>query len=126
MPDLPPDEIQEHVGGSAAGFYGIPVDTENVVFVTADFEDTDLAAANGAGRIEMLPSVPDTWFGQPIDVRGMTTGLGTLSFSVRWHGERPAVLWERVGGPDDTELVCPGLDSAWSSRARSGEADRRS
>ena len=81
------------------------------------FRDADLA-----GRIEMLPEVPETWFGQPIDVRGMATGLGTLSFSVRWHGERPAVLWERTGGPDDAELVCPGLDPSWSTTERSGEA----
>ena len=80
------------------------------------FRDADLA-----GRIEMLPAVPETWFGQSIDVRGMVTGLGTLSFSVRWHGERPAVLWERIGGPDDAELTCPGLDPTWSSTERSGE-----
>lgn len=81
------------------------------------FRDADLIE-----RIEMLPDIPDTWFGQPIDVRGMVTGLGTLSFSVRWHGERPAVLWERVGGPDDAVLCCPGLDPTWSSTERSGEA----
>lgn len=81
------------------------------------FRDADLN-----DRIEMLPAVPEVWFGQPIDVRGMVTGLGTLSFSVRWHGDRPAVLWERTGGPDEAELICPGLDPSWSSRARSGEA----
>ncbi|MEM9465384.1 MAG: hypothetical protein AAGA90_08410 [Actinomycetota bacterium] len=81
------------------------------------FRDAELA-----DRIEMLPEVPETWFGQSIDVRGMVTGLGTLSFSVRWHGDRPAVLWERTGGPDDAELTCPGLDPSWSSTARSGEA----
>ena len=81
------------------------------------FRDADID-----GRIEMLPQVPEAWFGQSIDVRGMVTGLGTLSFSVRWHGERPAVLWERVGGPEVAELVCHGLDPAWSTTARSGEA----
>ena len=81
------------------------------------FCDADLAE-----QIEMLPSVPETWFGQPIDVRGMVTGLGTLSFSVRWHGDRPAVLWERIGGPDNATLTCRGLDPAWSSSERSGEA----
>ncbi len=81
------------------------------------FRDADLTE-----RIEMLPSVPESWFGQSIDVRGMVTGLGTLSFSVRWHGDRPAVLWERVGGPDDAVLCCPGLDPSWSSTERSGEA----
>ncbi|MEM9521910.1 MAG: hypothetical protein AAGA37_21560 [Actinomycetota bacterium] len=81
------------------------------------FRDADLA-----GRLEMLPDVPAAWFGQSIDVRGMVTGLGTLSFSVRWHGERPAVLWERIGGPDDALLTCPGLDPSWSTSERAGEA----
>ena len=81
------------------------------------FRDIDLVE-----RIDMLPEVPTTWFGQPIDVRGMVTGLGSLSFSVRWHRERPAVLWQRDGGPDGAVLRCPGLDPDWSSSERSGEA----
>lgn len=81
------------------------------------FRDADLI-----DRIEMLPEVPESWFGQSVDVRGMSTGLGTLSFSLRWHGARPAVLWERTGGPDDAILTCPGLDPAWSTSDRAGEA----
>lgn len=80
------------------------------------------ADADVTGELSMLPEVPDTWRGQAIDVRRMVTGLGTLSFSVRWHGERPAVLWERAGGPDDAVLRCPGLDLAWSTSDRDGEA----
>jgi len=73
-------------------------------------------------RIEILPNVPDNWRGQAVDARGIVTGYGMLSFSVRWHGERPALLWQRDGGPDELELGCPGLDPAWTSRQRSGEA----
>ena len=72
--------------------------------------------------IGILPSVPKSWNGQPLDVRGLVTSLGSLSFSVRWHGERPALLWERTGGPDLVELRCPAWDSAWSSTERNGEA----
>ena len=81
------------------------------------FDDADVT-----GRLSMLPVVPDAWKGQSIDVRRMVTGLGSLSFSVRWHGDRPAVLWERRGGPDDAVLTCPGLDPSWSTSARHGEA----
>ena len=43
---------------------------------------------------------------------------GPVSFAVRWHGERPALLWE---APSGTELRTPALDPAWSSTAGSGE-----
>jgi len=81
------------------------------------FDDADVT-----GQLSMLPEVPEAWKGQSIDVRRMVTGLGSLSFSVRWHGDRPAVLWERSGGPDDAVLKCPGLDPSWSTSARNGEA----
>ena len=45
-----------------------------------------------------------------------TVGASTVSLGVRWHGERPAVLWEQVGDP--VELRAFG----WSSAERSGEA----
>lgn len=80
------------------------------------------ADADVTGVLSMLPSVPASWHGQPIDVRGMVTGFGRLSFSVRWHGARPAVLWEREGGPEGAELRCEGLDPTWSTIERAGEA----
>lgn len=72
----------------------------------------------------LLPEVPDAWLGQSIDVRGLVTRAGTISFSVRWHGDRPAVLWERTSGPSDQtiEISFPGLDPSWSSGEVSGEA----
>ena len=77
---------------------------------------------HGTVKIEMLPDVPDSWLGQSIDVRSCGTANGRISFSVRWHGSRPALLWERLGGSDAVELRCPGLDPAWSTLDRSGEA----
>ncbi len=73
-------------------------------------------------RLDLLPAVPEEWFGQPVDVRGLATAAGTVSFSVRWHGDRPALLWERVGGVEDVEIRCPGLDPAWVTGDRNGEA----
>jgi hypothetical protein len=29
-----------------------------------------------------------------IEVYGAPLGAATLGFAVRWHGERPALLWE--------------------------------
>ncbi len=75
-------------------------------------------------QLQLLPVLPVGWRGQPIDVRGLITPAGTVSFSVRWHGERPAVLWERSGGSgsEPTTMSFPGLDQDWSSTDSSGEA----
>lgn len=71
--------------------------------------------------IDILCEVPPEWLGRPVDVRGFCTLWGRVSFSVRWHGRRPALLWERTGGLDQVELRCPGLDGSWSSVERQGE-----
>ena len=36
--------------------------------------------------------------GSPIDVRDAPTRRGPVSYSVRWHGDRPALLWEVPAG----------------------------
>ncbi len=74
------------------------------------------------GVVDLLPMVPDAWFGQPLDVRGLVTHVGTMSFSIRWHGARPALLWDREGGPDAVRITCCGLDPTWASSDRRAEA----
>jgi hypothetical protein len=48
---------------------------------------------------------------------------GRLSCAIRWHGYRPALLWEleRRAGDPVVPLSCPGLDPTWSSTEASGE-----
>ena len=62
---------------------------------------------------------PTAWVGLPVDVRDAPTRRGPVSCSVRWHGERPALLWE---GPSGTTFTAPGLDPTWSSTDARGEA----
>jgi hypothetical protein len=69
--------------------------------------------------VAMFDDWPGEWIGQPIDVRDAPTRRGPVSCSVRWHGERPALLWE---GPADTTFTAPGLDPTWSSRDARGDA----
>jgi hypothetical protein len=68
--------------------------------------------------VALLADWPTDWIGQPIDVREAPTRRGPVSCSVRWHGDRPALLWE---GPDDATFSAPGLDAAWSSSEARGE-----
>ena len=75
----------------------------------------------GDGEVRLLPVVPTDWYGQPVEVHGLRTRAGVLSFAVRWHGARPALLWE-VDGEGPVRVTAPGLDPAWSSDDHRGDA----
>ena len=77
-------------------------------------------AAEAPDHLVVLPALPSDWKGAPLDVRGLATRHGLLSFSLRWHGHRPALLWERE--PATCAPLYCGLDDSWSSTARAGEA----
>jgi hypothetical protein len=72
--------------------------------------------------VALLASFRDDWRGAPIEVHGMPTRLGRVSFAIRWHGERPALLWEVADAAPGLVLRAPGLDPAWSSTEPTGEA----
>jgi hypothetical protein len=69
-------------------------------------------------NLTLLPALPPAWRGQPLDVRAAPTRLGPVSYSVRWHGERAALLWELPAG---VHASSPGLDPTWSTDASRGE-----
>jgi hypothetical protein len=76
------------------------------------------------GGLALCSMLPDAWVGQGIEVHDAPTTLGRLSFAVRWHGERPALLWELEPHADVTapvRITAPGLDPSWSSTDRRGE-----
>lgn len=74
----------------------------------------------GAGWL--LPAgLPSGWEGNNFEVYGVPTGpTGSVSFAVRWHGERPAVLWEQSG--EAVALASPVLAPTWHTAERKGEA----
>lgn len=83
-----------------------------------------MVAPHAAG-VALLPAgLPDTWAGHNFEVFALgARGSGTVSFVVRWHGDRPAVLWEQT--PDENgpaRLTSPQLASTWHTDAVSGEA----
>jgi hypothetical protein len=81
-------------------------------------------ATGRATGLALLGVMPVTWLGMPIDVRDAPTAFGPLSYSLRWHGERPALLWEVVvhDAAEPCTITAPGLDPAWSTTDASGEA----
>jgi hypothetical protein len=85
--------------------------------VAADVESR-LATDHVGGATLLAGGVPAGWLGMNFEVHSLPVGVdGSVSYAIRWHGERPAVLWEAIGNP--IELRGPG---GWRSEARSGEA----
>jgi hypothetical protein len=82
-------------------------------------------APDEAGAALVLCSMlPEAWAGQPLEVHDAPTQYGNAGFAVRWHGERPALLWEleRHAGVGPVRLSAPGLDPAWATIEPRGEA----
>ena len=82
--------------------------------------ESQVATPSAAGA-DLLPAgFPPSWLGANFEVYGVPTGgAGTVSFAVRWHGDRPAVLWEQTG--DATTLSSSVLAPDWSSAEIKGE-----
>lgn len=71
---------------------------------------------------DLLPiGFPTPWLGLGIEVHRVPTGVDSaVSYAVRWHGERPAVLWEQLG--EAIALTATAVDPEWSTAEASGEA----
>jgi len=87
----------------------------------------DLAGRDTATGVEVLSSVPPSWLGAAMDVRRLRCAWGELSWSLRWHGERPALLWEiepaeGLGEEPSPTVRVPGLDPVFVGVGWSGEA----
>ena len=78
---------------------------------------------DGAG-LALCSMLPDAWTGQPLEVHDAPTHFGPLSFAIRYHGDRPALLWDLKGreGAGPVRLTAPGLDPNWSTTEPKGEA----
>ena len=65
---------------------------------------------------------PNEWLGQGVEVHGVPSRHGAVSWAVRWHGERPALLWEVDGDSQDLIIRAPGLDDSFVGNGCAGEA----
>ena len=90
--------------------------------IASAFVDDRLARWTGGDEVTLLPDgLPDSWLGSACEAHGvLATDRHRVSWAIRWHGERPAVLWEVEGPPG--LVLRSGVDGAWSSTAPQGEA----
>jgi hypothetical protein len=78
-----------------------------------------LVVSSDDGSARLLVDLPREWRGQGVEVHDAPTLAGRISYAVRWHGARPALLWECER---PVRLTAPGLDPAWSAAESRGEA----
>jgi hypothetical protein len=71
------------------------------------------------GRVDLLPHFPVEWLGLPVAVHDAPTRHGPVSFALRWHDLRPALLWDV---PANLRVGAPALDRSWQGLGGAGEA----
>jgi hypothetical protein len=117
-----PEAVHPHLGGGCMGdgHHGW-AGADLLSFVRDLLVREDEGAHQG---IVLASMVPEAWFGQGWEVHDAPTAHGHVSYAVRWHGDRVALLWEVEPheGHGPVRLTAPGLDPGWSTTDRRGEA----
>ena len=77
---------------------------------------------NGVLTIDLLPGMRPEWYGQSLSFSRLPVAGARLSCALRWHGARPALLWEFEGEvPAGCRLTCARLDTDFETDDSSGE-----
>lgn len=86
---------------------------------TGVLADTHAALVHEHDRvIDAFPGFRPAWLGQPLAVHDAPLRAGVVSFALRWHGARPALLWDVPGG---FGIRASALDPAFASHESRGE-----
>ncbi len=111
-----PDHVHPRTGAGSDGDGHSLAASAAFVLLVRDL----LVSEPTAGHAAVLPLVPEGWRGQPVEVDDVPLSGGVrLSYAVRWHGPRPALLWEATG---PLRLTAPGLDPRFGTTEARGEA----
>ncbi len=128
--DIPQEALAAATPPPASRVAPSPESTTEAWPVTAARSALDLRSrfvAEVGGELHLLAGFDPAWRGRQIDVRNAVTAAGIVSFSLRWHGTRPALLWHvepHLGGDENIATVVrvPSLDEVWQSGEADGEA----
>jgi hypothetical protein len=84
--------------------------------------ESQLVAQRHDGVIEICPrGIDATWIGANFECHRLVASAEHLiSFAVRWHGEKPALLWE-IEGPAGARVAASAVDDTFSSVEMRGE-----
>ncbi len=78
----------------------------------------DVAIRDSGSSVDLFPHFPAAWLGLGIALNNVPLRRGSMSVVLRWHGNRPALLWECEG---DFAITASKLSPEFCSDAKSGE-----
>jgi hypothetical protein len=81
-------------------------------------ETRDALVREVGATVALVPEFRPEWLGRPLAVHDAPLRRGRCSFAIRWHGARPALLWDVPAG---MRVRIPALDSRWESTEPVGE-----
>ena len=95
----------------------MPTDIRAIAWV-----EEKMVAVQRDGSVQIFGrGIPRLWLGANLECHRVSAGpMHTVSFGIRWHGEKPALLWE-VSGPAGVKLDAGLCDPTWSSVEPTGE-----
>ena len=124
-----PEAIHPRIGGGCMGDGHHGWAGAEVLSFVRDLLVREVAAPDAMGgsptpTLALSSLVPGSWDGQGWEVHDAPTAHGSVSYAVRWHGDRVALLWEvdPHADVDEVVLIAPALDPSWSTTDRRGEA----
>jgi hypothetical protein len=84
--------------------------------------ESQLVAQRRDGAIDVCPrGIDAAWLGVNFECHRLVASPEHLiSYAVRWHGEKPALLWE-IDGPTGARVAASAIDGAFSSAEMRGE-----
>lgn len=100
----------------------LPIVAPGDVSMIAWVESLLVQASPSGGVCTVLPfGIPEPWWGSQFECHGLIADpRHRVSYAIRWHGARPALLWEMSGEPGI--VLAGGLaNEQWHSTDMSGE-----